>query len=223
MIPAEYAIVAIVFLGLFMSVVVHEVAHALAALYFGDDTARLMGRITLDPFPHIDPFMTIILPALLLWSTGGQMAFGGAKPVPVNPYRLRNPKHDMMWIAAAGPISNVLIAIVMALCLNITPLLYAWDEAFGRHVLDILIRLTIINLVLAAFNMLPIPPLDGSKVLGAFLPDRLYDNYLRLGQQFGLLLVMLLVFSGFTSQILAPVLAIALRLINYVWVFHPML
>ena len=221
MIPAEYAIVAIIFIGLFMSVVIHEVAHAVAALWFGDDTAQRMGRITLDPLPHIDPFMTIILPALLLWTTGGKVAFGGAKPVPVNPLRLRNPKHDMMWIAAAGPISNVLIAIVLAISLNVWPLLSHWDRDFAVSAVIILQRLSFINLLLAAFNMLPVPPLDGSKVLAAFLPDRTAESYLQMGQRFGLILVMLLVFSGSISQMLAPVSQVFGVLVNFVWVFHP--
>src|SRR5262245_36662250 len=111
MLTQVQAIGLLVFLGFIFSIVVHECAHAIVASWCGDDTARLLGRITLNPVPHIDPFMSVIVPLMLLVASRGQYAFGGAKPVPVNVLRLRHPRRDMMWVAIAGPISNLLLAV----------------------------------------------------------------------------------------------------------------
>lgn len=170
-----------------ISLGIHEAAHGWVALKCGDTTARDLGRITLNPVAHIDPFMTIALPLLLFLSSGGRFLFGGAKPVPVNFYNLRKPYRDMALVAIAGPLSNFLLGAFFLLCMKLVVYdLGLWDtEAVGAQVL----RWTIeVNLLLAAFNLLPIPPLDGSRVMTWLLPAGLRESYARL-ESFGLLLV----------------------------------
>ena len=143
------------------SLTVHEWAHAWTADRLGDPTARMLGRVTFNPIPHIDPIGTVILPLLALFSTG--FLFGWAKPVPVNISRLRNPKRDFMIVAAAGPASNLVLAAIGALVLR----------AMGYTAMDSLIRFFVsINVLLAVFNMLPVPPLDGASAITAVLPER---------------------------------------------------
>ena len=185
----ELAISIAVFLGFVFSIVVHECAHAIVAYWRGDDTAYLLGRITLDPIPHIDPFMSILLPAALMLTTG--WAFGGAKPVPVIPSNFRNPIRDMMWVAWAGPASNILLAIGFALVANAVVLIP--DPDLAENVLSILKGIVTINLILAAFNLLPIPPLDGSRIMAGLLPPRQRDALMRL-EPYGLYIIFGLMF-----------------------------
>lgn len=168
----------------------HEAAHGWVALKCGDTTARDLGRITLNPLPHIDPFMTIVLPAICLY-TGGFL-IGGAKPVPVNYHNLRRPLRDMAIVAIAGPASNFLLAAFFYLALKVLVVeLHVWsDDALGPLVLK---KALYFNLVLAAFNLLPIPPLDGSRVMTWLLPGGLREAYAGL-ERFGLILVILFVF-----------------------------
>jgi Zn-dependent protease len=171
------------------SVVLHEVAHGVVALGFGDDTAKRAGRLTLNPLPHIDPFGTIILPALLAFTTGG--AFGYAKPVPVNPSRMRRPRDHGLLVSLAGPATNIVLAVIAAV------LLRALVPTASDLVLDLLFRFGIINVVLAAFNLLPIPPLDGSAVVERLLPRRLLPQWHRLrGYAMPLLLLLVLLVPG---------------------------
>ena len=151
------------------SITTHEVAHAWVANRCGDDTAKQMGRITLNPLPHIDLFLTIIMPVMLIMTLG--IGLGGAKPVPVLPWRMRNPRRDMALVAAAGPISNILIAAVLAGILSALVNSGFWaSDAMGVTVLGGAIW---INLVLAAFNLFPLPPLDGSRVVAYFMRGEL--------------------------------------------------
>jgi len=193
---AGVAIGVAVFAGFVFCIVVHECAHALVAYWCGDDTARLLGRLTLNPLPHIDPFMSVLLPALL-WFSGSSVLFGGAKPVPVNPLNLRHPIRDMMWVALAGPVSNVLLAFGFAAFLNFSPWFYGHGLAFGTYYPIILANLVRINIVLALFNLIPIPPLDGSRVLAVVMPTRWAVQWYRYEvQAIGMALVMLLVLGG---------------------------
>ena len=177
------AVVAIV------SITSHEAAHGLVADRLGDPTAREQGRLTLNPLPHIDLFYTILLPVFLLLSHAG-FIFGGAKPVPVDVARLRSPRRDWALVGAAGPAMNIVIALVLALVLALATRLGGADPA--SSLAEILAVGIFINVLLAVFNLLPIPPLDGSRVVQYFLSGETLLFYRRI-EQFGLLIIMALV------------------------------
>ena len=169
---------------------VHESAHAWSANYFGDDTARLLGRISLNPIRHIDPIGTLLLPAILAFM--GAPVFGWAKPTPVNTLRLRNPNRDNMLVSAAGPISNFMIVFGVLILYKIVLLVAGTriSEESMLFPLTILLDMAMyINVILAVFNLLPIPPLDGSHVLEGFLPDSLKGMYAEI-RPFGFLLLL---------------------------------
>ena len=170
-----------------IAITLHEAAHGFAAFVFGDDTAKRAGRLTLNPIRHIDPFGTILLPALLAATTG--FIFGYAKPVPVDTNRLGHPRRDMAIVAAAGPLTNIALAIVSTLAFLVF-LGAANENALLWNLFVMSIQL---NFVLALLNLLPLPPLDGSKVLAAFLPNRLSNSYMRL-EPFGFLILLALIF-----------------------------
>lgn len=182
--------IALVIAMIVISLGAHEAAHGWVALKCGDTTARDLGRITLNPIPHIDPFLTIVLPAICLLSGG--FLIGGAKPVPVNYYNLRRPLRDMAIVALAGPASNFLLAMLLFLANKVlVEELGIWDaQALGPRILA---RALTFNLVLAAFNLLPIPPLDGSRVMTWLLPRGVREPYAGL-ERFGLILVVVFVF-----------------------------
>jgi Zn-dependent protease len=161
-------------IALVMSVVIHEMAHGYAANWLGDPTARLQGRLSANPLVHIDPLMSVILPALLIFS-GSPFLFGAAKPVPYNPYNFSNQKWGEAIVAAAGPAANVFIAVVFAVLVRLSEVL-ALPETF----VGLAINIIILNIFLALFNLVPIPPLDGSKILPRLLPYALamkYENF----------------------------------------------
>lgn len=162
---------AITIAALIMSIVIHEVAHGFMANYLGDPTARLAGRLTINPISHIDPVGSIVIPALLYMSNAG-LLFGWAKPVPYNPYNLKNQRWGEALVAAAGPGTNILIALVFSIVIRLSGSI-GGSAAF----VEILGYIVYINILLACFNMIPIPPLDGSKILAAFLPYRLEMKY----------------------------------------------
>jgi Zn-dependent protease len=181
--PVELAMTLVL---LVVSLGIHEAAHGWVALKCGDTTARDLGRITLNPIPHIDLFMTILLPAMLFIGSGGRMLFGGAKPVPVSFHRLRHPWRDMSLVAIAGPLSNFLLAIffMVALKFFLHTGLYNGASPGGARYDDFLPRVLystmVTNVLLAVFNLVPIPPLDGSRVMAWLLPDSLRPTYVRL-------------------------------------------
>lgn len=177
---------------LLFSVVVHEYAHGYVASLWGDPTAAVHGRLTLNPIPHIDPVGSILVPALLLLSPGG-LLFGWAKPVPVNPANYRNTRWGDVTVSLAGPASNVLLALVFTL-FWIGARWTLGPEAMSEQLFPTAILL---NLFLAAFNLLPIPPLDGSHVLYNFLPQPLAYNYMSLARYGFLILLLLLVLPPF--------------------------
>lgn len=189
---------------LIFSVIVHEVSHGLAAEKLGDSTARDEGRITLNPIPHIDPFGSILLPGLLL-AIGSPIVFGAAKPVPVQFENLRPRKLGMALVSLAGPASNFILAILFAL-----PVTFGLVSGVVE---DVWMKAVIMNLVLGTFNILPIPPLDGSKILASFLPDNLMYRLLEM-ERFGFLLVLVFLLLGILDRILLPVVTFFLRLFN---------
>lgn len=184
---------------LIFSAILHEIAHGYVADKFGDPTARLMGRLTLDPRKHIDPFLSIILPLLLIVSHS-PVIFGGAKPVPIDPYNLREGRKDVALVSLAGPLTNVMLAIfatgLFHLLLFITPLLP--HDLYVAVAASLFAKFFVIvatyNMLLAIFNLLPIPPLDGSKIFALLLPEREAAAYLSLGQIGIFLLLILLAF-----------------------------
>lgn len=196
---------------LIFSVVVHEVAHGFAALALGDKTAQLAGRLTLNPFKHLDPFGSVVFPLLLYVASGGSFVFGWAKPVPFNPYNLRNKKWGPALVALAGPLANVLVATFFALWVRFLPgLLSTSLRVFVLNFLTVAALIAFVNLILAFFNLVPIPPLDGSKILFAFLPVswRGVENFL---ERFGYFL--LLAFIIFFSHWILPPVFLFFRLV----------
>lgn len=185
---------------LIYSVILHEVSHGWVANYLGDPTARLKGRLTLDPRPHIDPIMTILLPLLLVLS-GSPVVFGAAKPVPIDPFNFRELKKDTALTALAGPVTNLLIALFFALLLRIIPL-------------NLFFYAVQINVFLAVFNLLPVPPLDGAKVLAGILPDELATALLNL-ERFGFMFIILILFffNGVINNFVLPISQTILRLL----------
>ena len=161
-------------------------AHGYTALRLGDPTARDAGRLTLNPLKHIDPFGTVVLP-LLLHLTQSPILIGWAKPVPVNPHLLREPNKAMMLVAASGPLTNITLAVLFALGLRNLP------SSTVPLFVDLLVFSCYINIILALFNLVPVPPLDGSKLLAGLLPVRLRESYMRLGR-YGIFIVLPLVY-----------------------------
>jgi Zn-dependent protease len=185
----------LVFFGcLIFSIILHEISHGVVALWFGDDTAKRSGRITLNPVPHIDPFGSIILPAMLVISGFG--AFGWAKPVPVDPSKLRSPRAQMVFVGLAGPATNFVLMAIAA---------FAAREAYGAYtggadriaelplVIQVLLFFALANLILGLFNLLPIPPLDGSSLIERVLPADWLPAWYRF-RPYGILVLLLLAF-----------------------------
>jgi Zn-dependent protease len=186
------------FIGFVIAVTLHEVGHAYAAHWLGDPTARLEGRVTFNLFRHIDPIMTVILPWMLIL-TGSPLFFGAAKPVPYNPYNFRNQKWGEAMVAAAGPGVNILLALVFALVVH-----FGATIGMSQTFLYLSMQFVVLNLFLAFFNLVPLPPLDGSKILPRFLPFSLrmqYEGFRRYLEQnlllaFGLMIFLFVVILG---------------------------
>ena len=199
---------------LLFAVIIHEVAHGYVAYRLGDPTAKHSGRLTLNPIPHIDPFMSILLPAFLIFS-GAPFIIGGAKPVPVNPAYFRNHKRDMMLVSLAGPASIVILSILSLIILAIAVRVPMVRE-FGGGGLFLLLQYSIyINAILAVFNLIPIPPLDGSKILMGFLPGEMAYKYARI-EPYGIFIIMGLLILGVLQMILTPMFYILRALIQFV-------
>lgn len=195
---------------LIFSVVIHEVSHGYAALMLGDHTAEYEGRLTLNPMKHIDPFGSLLLP-VISYLFGG-FIFGWAKPVPYNPYNLRNKKWGPAIVGAAGPAANISLAIVFGLIVRVAPhIANGFAAPMVMRFITIASTIALLNLVLAIFNLVPIPPLDGSKVLFALLPYEWRGVQFFL-EQYGFML--LLAFIFFFSQWLAPIVLLLFRLIT---------
>ena len=184
---------------LFFAVVVHEFAHGWMAERSGDPTARQMGRLTFNPVAHVDPVGTILLPLILIVS-GSPILFGWAKPVPINPLNFHNPKKDMIKVSLAGPGANIILAVIFSFLLRASLRIFQFPSLSGILQFGILI-----NLVLAVFNLIPIPPLDGSKVLMALLPYDLARKFSRLEPYGFMILIALIWFTPLIGLILGLV------------------
>ncbi|OHA63934.1 MAG: hypothetical protein A2667_01185 [Candidatus Wildermuthbacteria bacterium RIFCSPHIGHO2_01_FULL_47_27] len=190
---------------LIFSVVIHEVSHGSAALMLGDSTAKNANRLTLNPLPHLDFMGSFLMPIFLLILTQGQgPIFGWAKPVPVNPYNLRNPRWDMAKVAMAGAGANFALALAFGLALRLAPIPAQLAVLFSGIVT--------LNLLLGIFNLAPIPPLDGSKVLFAFIPDRFFNFKLFLERYGPMFLIFFIFFFGFI-RIIFPIVSLAYYII----------
>jgi Zn-dependent protease len=206
--------IAISALPVIFAITLHEAAHGYVARYFGDPTAWLAGRITLNPVRHIDLVGTIIIPVVILISSGGTFLFGYAKPVPVDFSRLRQPKRDMLWVAVAGPAVNLFMAFCWAFLLKL-----AWLMPLN----DYTVPLTemskvgiVVNCVLMVLNLLPLPPLDGGRIAVSLLPHRLSWKFAQL-ERWGFPILLLLMFTGILSTIMNPLVILSARIIESIF------
>lgn len=203
---------------LLLAIILHEVAHGYVALKLGDRTAKAMGRLTLNPISHIDPIGTVLLPAALYVLTRGQFVFGYAKPVPINPFNFKNPRKGMAISAAAGPGTNVVLGIISMLLLN---LLFPFGrflspEAQGTVLSPLggmLVQSVWVNAALAALNLLPVPPLDGGRVLVGLLPRKQALAYSKI-EPFGFFIVIILIYSNAGMYFIRPVMKLVLAIIG---------
>jgi len=186
------------------AITVHEVAHGWVANRYGDPTARMLGRLTLNPIKHIDPVGTILVPGLMLLMGG--IVFGWAKPVPVNQRNLRNPRKHMILVAAAGPGANLVMAVLWALMIWVGVGVTGVNQSIGFGIQYMGLAGVTINIVLMVLNLVPVPPLDGSRVLAGFLPPKLAWQYSRI-EPYGLFIVLALLLTGVLFRVLDPVVS----------------
>ena len=202
--------VALYALPVLFAITLHEAAHGYAARYFGDDTAWKMGRVSLNPMQHIDPMGTILMPLLLYFATSGAFLFGYAKPVPVRFGNLRNPKRDMIWVALAGPGANLLMALLWGIALYMLHGAGITEPFF----LKMCQGGVLVNVVMFAFNLFPVPPLDGGRILVGLLPYRQAELVSRI-EPWGFFIVMALVIMNVISTLwMQPVMALTFGLLN---------
>jgi len=197
--------------GFLLAIVIHEAAHAYAAYRFGDHTSKQLGRLTLNPTAHIDPIGTILFP--MIGIIFGSIMFGWAKPVPIDPRHFKNIRKATFWVSFAGPLANILLSIIMAFAVaivvtKVSPTFYLFEQAR-----DILLQAVYINIVLAVFNLLPFPPLDGSKMVESFLSYETARRYEELGR-YSFIFFIVLMMTNFFSYIIRPFLVMGQGLIG---------
>ena len=199
-------------LPVLFAITVHEAAHGYVARHYGDNTAYMLGRITLNPLKHIDPIGTIVMPLVLYFATSGAFVFGYAKPVPVNFGNLRNPKRDMIWVALAGPVTNFIQAIIWAVLLVILVLIGIREPFFVKMCYAGIS----VNLVMWALNLFPLPPLDGGRVLVGLLPYKQAVAVSKM-EPYGFFIVMGLILTGLLSTIwMTPLISVGRSIINLI-------
>ncbi|MEI6482929.1 MAG: site-2 protease family protein [Betaproteobacteria bacterium] len=203
-------------LPVLLAITLHEAAHGLVAKLLGDNTAWAMGRVTINPFVHIDPVGTIAMPLILYIATAGHFLFGYAKPVPVDFSRLRNPKRDMIWVALAGPVANLLQAVVWAVVIYVLTA----NNTEERFFFEMAQAGLLTNLVMFAFNLFPVPPMDGGRILVGLLPLRLAIGNSRV-ERFGFFIVMGLVMLGIVNALwMLPIMTASMFSIQ--WLLQPL-
>ncbi len=198
-------------LPVIFAITLHEAAHGYVARHFGDQTAWQMGRVSVNPLRHIDPVGTILVPALILLASHASILFGWAKPVPVNFAKLRRPKQDMLWVAAAGPAANLAMAFAWALLLKfvfVTP-----DHLYSDAMAEMARAGLFVNTGLMMLNLLPIPPLDGGRIMVSLLPARAAWKFAQL-ERFGLVILLVLLFTGILDYVMFPLMGLFLLLIK---------
>ena len=198
-------------LPVLFAITVHEAAHGYAARHFGDNTAYMMGRITLNPFKHIDPIGTLLVPGLILLASkalGGGLLFGWAKPVPVIASNLRSPRRDMGLVAAAGPGANLLMALGWGIAMKLVLVTGMADEFFIR----VAYAGILVNIALAVLNLVPLPPLDGGRIVTSLLPLRLAIPYSRL-EPYGIFILLGLLATGLLGSVIAPMVQLGVGLV----------
>ena len=203
--------VAVWVLPVLFAITVHEVAHGWVASKLGDKTAMIMGRLTLNPLKHIDPLGTIIVPGVLLLLGG--IIFGWAKPVPITYANLNHPKRDMALVAAAGPVSNLIMAIIWALIAKIGVILLQNGLFWAQAIIYMGQAGILINLIIMILNLLPIPPLDGSRIVSGFLSNKASYQYNRI-EPYGFFILLFLIFTGALGAIIGPIFTLLFRLIS---------
>ncbi|OGM75848.1 hypothetical protein A2394_00465 [Candidatus Woesebacteria bacterium RIFOXYB1_FULL_42_36] len=212
----DILVLIITIVGVVMAIILHEIAHGYVADKLGDPTARLRGRLTLNPISHIDPIGTILVP-LIFYFSPLHMIFGWAKPVPIDPYNLRNPKKDLLLISLAGPATNLISAAVLSVFFRILITVYPGD-AFFVFFSNLFVSIIGTNVLLAVFNIIPIHPLDGGKILAGILPDRESRQFDDFMNRFGMILLFFLIFPIFggtslISVVTRPVISFFLSLL----------
>lgn len=197
-------------LPIVLAITLHEAAHGYVARHFGDPTAWKLGRITLNPLKHIDPLGTVVIPLMLYLLTKGAFVFGYAKPVPVNPAFLRNPKRDMVWVAAAGPATNLVMALFWAILLKLVLLM---PEMYFSVPLKLMSKSgLIVNAVMVVLNLLPLPPLDGGRIVTGLLPDPLAWRFAQL-ERWGFFILLALMFTRILDAIMHPLVGLLVTVI----------
>lgn len=203
-------------LPVLFAITLHEAAHAYVAYRCGDSTAKMFGRLTLNPIKHIDPIGTILLPLLVGFLTQFTFLFGYAKPVPINPSQFRNPRRDTILVGVAGPLANILMAFFWAACFKLGIYFNPRASYFGLFLMLSGQAGMIINLVLAFLNLLPIPPLDGSRVISSLLPAKQSIAYSKI-EPFGFLILLVLLVTGVLGMILTPLIRLGLTVLSTVF------